>query len=46
MVLAPMSSNNASFVGAIGVIGPRHLNYGRIIPMVNYTARLVGRLLG
>ncbi len=46
MILAPMSNNNASFVGAIGVIGPRHLNYGRIIPMVNYTARLVGRLIG
>ena len=46
MILAPMSNNSASFVGAIGVIGPRHLNYARIIPMVDYTAKLVGRLLG
>lgn len=46
MILAPMSSSNARFVGAIGVIGPTHLNYARIIPMVDYTAQVVGRLLG
>jgi heat-inducible transcriptional repressor len=33
-------------VGAIGVIGPTRLNYARVIPMVDYTARVVGRLLG
>jgi heat-inducible transcriptional repressor len=32
-------------VGAIGVIGPTRLNYGRIVPIVDYTARLVGRLV-
>ena len=32
-------------VGAIGVIGPTRLNYGRIVPIVNYTAQLVGRLI-
>ena len=46
MVVAPMSGVDANFVGAIGVIGPTHLNYGRIVPMVDYTAKLVGRLLG
>ena len=46
VVLAPMPGENAHFVGAIGVIGPTHLNYARIIPMVDYTAKVVGRLLG
>ena len=46
MVLAPIAGGETGFVGAIGVIGPSHLNYGRIIPMVDYTAKVVGRLLG
>ena len=46
MILSPMSGKDACFVGAIGVIGPTHLNYARIIPMVDYTAKVVGRLLG
>ena len=32
-------------VGAIGVIGPARLNYARIIPLVDYTAKILGRLL-
>jgi heat-inducible transcriptional repressor len=32
-------------VGAVGVIGPTRLNYGRIVPIVDYTAPLVGRIL-
>jgi heat-inducible transcriptional repressor len=32
-------------LGAIGVIGPTRMNYARIIPMVDYTARVVSRLL-
>jgi heat-inducible transcriptional repressor len=32
-------------MGAIGVIGPARLNYARIIPLVDYTARILGRLL-
>ncbi|MDI7775967.1 heat-inducible transcriptional repressor HrcA [Asticcacaulis sp. EMRT-3] len=35
----------AKVVGAIGVIGPARLNYARIIPLVDYTARILGRLL-
>ena len=33
-------------VGAIGVVGPTRLNYARIIPMVDYTARVIGKLMG
>jgi heat-inducible transcriptional repressor len=32
-------------VGVLGIIGPTRLNYAHIIPMVDYTARVVGRLL-
>jgi heat-inducible transcriptional repressor len=35
----------AKVMGAIGVIGPARLNYARIIPLVDYTARILGRLL-
>ena len=33
-------------LGAIGVIGPTRLNYARIIPLVDYTARTIGRVVG
>lgn len=46
MVVAPARNEAGGIVGAIGVIGPTRLNYGRIIPVVDYTARVVGRLLG
>ena len=46
MVVAPLAGGQTDFVGAIGVIGPTRLNYARIIPMVDYTAEVVGRLLG
>lgn len=46
LVIAPFSNSREQIVGAIGVIGPTRLNYARIIPMVDYTARMVGRLLG
>jgi heat-inducible transcriptional repressor len=52
MVVAPYSTGGegttpgARVVGAIGVIGPSRMNYARIIPMVDYTARVVSRLLG
>lgn len=45
MVVAPTRDQNNRLIGAIGVIGPMHLNYGRIIPMVDYTAQLMGRLI-
>ena len=46
MVVAPFHNSREQIVGAIGVVGPTRLNYARIIPMVDYTAKLVGRLLG
>jgi heat-inducible transcriptional repressor len=46
MVVAPARADTGRIVGAIGVIGPTRINYGRIIPVVDYTARVVGRLLG
>ena len=46
MVIAPVTKTEERVVGAIGVIGPTRMNYGRIIPMVDYTAKVVGELLG
>ena len=46
MIIAPYADSEEKLVGAIGVIGPTRMNYGRIIPMVDYTAKLIGRLLG
>ncbi|HEV7254420.1 MAG TPA: heat-inducible transcriptional repressor HrcA [Mesorhizobium sp.] len=45
LVVAPYRDGNARVVGALGVIGPTRLNYARIVPMVDYTAQLVSRLL-
>lgn len=46
LVVAPYTDGQQRVVGAIGVIGPTHLNYARIIPMVDYTAQVIGRLIG
>ena len=46
MVVAPFKNAQQKIVGAIGVIGPTRINYGRVIPVVDYTARVLGRLLG
>jgi len=46
MIIAPFGNSREKIVGAIGVIGPTRLNYARIIPMVDYTAKVIGRMLG
>ena len=46
MVVAPYSNSEQRFVGAIGVIGPTRIDYARIIPMVDYTAKVLGSLVG
>ncbi|HWK44990.1 MAG TPA: heat-inducible transcriptional repressor HrcA [Stellaceae bacterium] len=46
MVIAPYLNSREQIVGAIGVIGPTRINYARIIPMVDYTAKVIGRLIG
>ena len=45
LVISPYTDSTRRVVGAIGVIGPTRLNYGRIVPIVDYTARLVGRVV-
>ena len=45
LVLSPYENKLGDIVGAVGVIGPKRLNYGRVIPMVNYTAKILSRLL-
>ena len=44
-IVAPYRDGAGRIVGVIGVIGPTRLNYARVIPMVDYTARVVSRLL-
>ena len=45
LIVAPFRDERHKIVGVLGVIGPTRINYARIIPMVDYTARLVGRVL-
>ena len=46
MIVAPYRNSQEKIVGAIGVIGPTRINYAHIIPLVDYTSRVVGRLIG
>lgn len=46
MVVAPFANSSEKIVGAIGVIGPTRINYARIIPMVDYTAKVISRMIG
>jgi len=46
MVVAPYGNSQQQIVGAIGVIGPTRIDYARIIPMVDYTAKVIGRIIG
>jgi heat-inducible transcriptional repressor len=45
MIAAPFRDASQKIVGVLGVIGPTRLNYARVVPMVDYTAKVVGRLL-
>ncbi|MEP4050760.1 MAG: heat-inducible transcriptional repressor HrcA [Litorimonas sp.] len=45
VVIAPYRDSQSNILGALGVIGPTRLNYARVIPMMDYTAQLLGRLL-
>ena len=45
-VVAPYHDASGHIVGVLGVIGPTRLNYARIVPMVDYTAKMVSKLLG
>ncbi len=46
MIVAPYYDSSEQIVGALGVVGPTRINYARIIPLVDYTAKVLGRLLG
>ncbi len=45
LIIAPYKNVNEQIVGAIGVIGPTRLDYDRIIPMVDYTSRIMSKLV-
>lgn len=45
LIISPYKNQEARVVGAIGVIGPTRLNYGRIIPVINYTSQIIGKIL-
>ena len=45
LVVAPYSDAKNNVVGVLGVVGPTRLNYSRIVPMVDYTAQAIGRLI-
>lgn len=45
LIVSPYRNADHQIIGAVGVIGPTRLNYGRIIPMVDYTAQVIGKIL-
>lgn len=45
VIVSPFTGESGKVLGAIGVIGPTRLNYGRIIPMVDYTAKMISKIL-
>ncbi|MEQ1930124.1 MAG: heat-inducible transcriptional repressor HrcA [Parvularculaceae bacterium] len=45
VIVAPYRDRTRKIVGVLGVIGPTRLNYARVIPIVDYTAEAVSRLL-
>lgn len=45
LVISPYMNADRRIVGAVGVIGPKRLNYGRVVPIVDYTAQLVGKMM-
>lgn len=45
LILAPYANEAKNVVGVVGVIGPTRINYAQVVPMVDYTAQVVGRLL-
>lgn len=46
MITAPYRDGSEKIVGAVGIIGPTRMNYARIIPLVDYTSRVIGKLIG
>jgi heat-inducible transcriptional repressor len=44
--VSPYRDQAGRIVGVLGVIGPTRLNYARVVPVVDYTAKVVSRILG
>ena len=45
MVMAPYKNKAQEIVGTIGVVGPTRLNYAKIVPLVDYTSRIIGKVI-
>ena len=45
MVMAPYKNKKQEIVGAIGVVGPTRLNYSKIVPLVDYTSKIIGKVV-
>ena len=45
MVMAPYKNNDQEIIGAIGVVGPTRLNYSKIVPLVDYTSKIIGKVV-
>ena len=45
MVMAPYKNKEQKIIGAIGVVGPTRLDYAKIVPLVDYTSKIIGRML-
>ena len=43
--MAPYKDKEQKIIGAIGVVGPTRLNYAKIVPLVDYTSKIVGKVL-
>lgn len=46
VVMAPYKNNQKKVIGAIGVIGPTRINYSRIVPIVDFTSKVIGEIIG
>lgn len=46
VIAAPYRGRDGKVVGVVGVIGPTRLNYARVVPMVDFTAKALSRLMG
>ena len=42
-IISPFRNKEMEIIGAIGVIGPMRINYAKIIPVVDYTANMIGK---
>ncbi len=45
MVMAPYKNKEQKIIGAIGVVGPMRIDYAKIVPLVDYTSKIIGRII-